>query len=231
MMREHKDSKKKLIKICGLTTRQDVDCVNAFLPDFAGFVLFFPKSRRNLEISEAAALIARLNRSVKSVAVTVSPSTEQVAKIEEAGFDYIQIHGELDKEVYDSVRLPILRAFNVKDMDAFEEMQKLEKIVGYIFDSQNPGSGKTFDWSIMDTIPRDGRLLFLAGGIHDGNVREAITRVNPDGIDVSSAVEYAELLSSGDGGYRAEGKRNIVKFRGKDPEKMKKLIRMVHDEQ
>ncbi len=226
-------SKRTLIKICGLTTDQDIRYANTFLPDYAGFVLFFPKSKRNLELPEASVLRAQLNSSIKTVAVTVSPTVEQVTKIREAGFDYIQIHGELDRAAYDAVRLPILRAFNVKDMNVFEEMRKLEKIAGYVFDSKNPGSGETFDWSLMDRIPRDDRLLFLAGGIHAGNVREAIARVHPDGIDVSSAVEYAEL-SSGDGNRgknHAGGEIKMKKFRGKDPDKMKIIIRMVHDEQ
>lgn len=206
--------KRTLIKICGLTTEKDVEHVNMFLPDFAGFVLFFPKSKRNLELSEAEELKTGLDNRVKSVAVTVSPTVEQVRMIQKAEFDYIQIHGSLDQEVYEAVRLPILRAFNVSDMDAFRTIRSLDKIAGYIFDSKNPGSGETFDWSLMDQIPRDGRLLFLAGGIHEGNVRKAIARVNPDGIDISSAVE-----------------NNMTRTRGKDPEKMKKIIRMVHDEQ
>ena len=245
--------KRTLIKICGLTTGKNVEYANTFLPDFAGFVLFFPKSKRNLEISEAAKLKEKLDSRVKSVAVTVSPTVEQVGMIQKAGFDYIQIHGSLDPEVYEAVRLPVLRAFNVSDMDAFGEMSRLDKIAGYIFDSKNPGSGETFDWSLMDQIPRDGRLLFLAGGIHEGNVREAIARVGPDGIDVSSAVEYEEPDSGGvnggqsrhpgsgtdsvrdrdpdESGRCAGEEKKIIKARGKDPEKMKKIIRMVHDEQ
>lgn len=124
----------------------------------------FSKKQTESEISEAAKLKEKLDSRVKSVAVTVSPTVEQVGMIQKAGFDYIQIHGSLDPEVYEAVRLPVLRAFNVSDMDAFGEMSRLDKIAGYIFDSKNPGSGETFDWSLMDQIPRDGRLLFLAGG-------------------------------------------------------------------
>ena len=81
-------------------------------------------------------------------------------------------------------------------------------------------------------------LLFLAGGIHEGNVQEAMIRVNPDGIDVSSAVEYIKPDSGGinggqdrypdEGGRCAGEEKKIIKTRGKDPEKMKRIIRMVH---
>lgn len=80
--------------------------------------------------------------------------------------------------------------------------------------------------------------MFLAGGIHEGNVQEAMIRVNPDGIDVSSAVEYIKPDSGGinggqdrypdEGGRCAGEEKKIIKTRGKDPEKMKRIIRMVH---
>ena len=74
--------KRTLIKICGLTTEQDVVYANTFLPDFAGFVLFCPKSRRNLDLPAAAALRRKLSPRIKSVAVVVSPSVQQVREIE-----------------------------------------------------------------------------------------------------------------------------------------------------
>lgn len=204
-------NRRKLIKICGMTTEEDIAYANEYRPDLVGFVLFFPKSKRNQTIQEATRLRTRLAKEIKSVAVVVSPTVEQAKQIEENGFDYIQIHGKMGQEVYDSLCLPILRAFNVSDMKAFDRLRGLDKIAGYVFDSKNPGSGKTFDWLLLDQIERDGKLLLLAGGIDENNVREAIRQVNPDGIDVSSAVE------------RVNGP-------GKDPEKMKNIIRMVHDE-
>ena len=204
---------RRLIKICGMTRDADIRYDNEYEPDYVGFVLFFPKSRRNLEIQEATRLRKLLNKEIKSVAVVVSPTVTQIKMIENAGFDLIQIHGELTKEVYEEINLPVLRAFNVTDMDSFERWQRLDKIVGYVFDAKEPGSGKTFDWSLVPKLERDGRLLFLAGGIDDKNVIQAIREVNPDGIDVSSAVEN-------------QGE----KTGGKNPDKMKKIIRMVHDE-
>lgn len=63
------------------------------------------------------------------------------------------------------------------------------RIAGYVFDAIEPGSGKTFDWKLVDNIPRDEKLLLLAGGLNPDNVRMAIEAVHPDGVDVSSGVE------------------------------------------
>ncbi|MDO5147494.1 MAG: phosphoribosylanthranilate isomerase [Eubacteriales bacterium] len=203
--------RKTLIKICGLTTEQDIENVNRYQPDLVGFILFFPKSKRYLPLDVARKLKDHLCSGIKSVAVVVSPDVEQVRQIMKAGFDYIQIHGSLREDVYDFLEIPVFRAFNVKDIDTFEEIKQKEKIAGYIFDASEPGSGKTFDWALLDSLERDDKLFFLAGGINETNVKEAMERVQPDGIDVSSAVEREDTP-------------------GKDPEKIKKIIRMVRYE-
>ena len=216
------------IKICGMTCEADIEAVNTYLPDYIGFVLFFPKSKRNISIEQAKHLLEKVDEKIKTVAVVVSPTTEQVKQIEEVGFDYIQIHGTVNDEVYEQCRLPILRAFNVSDLDKLEEYEAKDKIKGYVFDSKTPGSGKTFDWNLLndirqrqktDTSNNDvsnkttKKMIFLAGGIDETNVKRAISEVAPDVIDLSSAVEKA----SEDG-----------TFHGKDPEKIRTIVTMVH---
>ncbi|MGN0634104.1 MAG: phosphoribosylanthranilate isomerase [Oscillospiraceae bacterium] len=176
------------IKICGLTTDEDIELINRARPDLAGFVLFFPKSRRNLDINTAKRLISKLD-GIKSVAVVVSPTAEQVSEICSAGFDFIQIHGELFADAYDCCNIPILRAFNVSNMCEFEKCSALEKTAGYVFDAAEPGSGKTFDWGSLSTLKNDGKMRILAGGLSAENVGAAIAAVRPDGVDVSSGVE------------------------------------------
>ena len=176
------------IKICGLTSPAEARYLNENHVDFAGMVLFFPKSKRNISIEQAMEIMAVLDASIKRVAVVVSPSIEQVRQIEAAGFDYIQIHGEIP-ETEAAIAIPILKAFNVSDMNSYEKYHKDSRIAGYVFDAIEPGSGKTFDWRLVDNIPRDEKLLLLAGGLNSGNVRMAIEAVHPDGVDVSSGVE------------------------------------------
>ena len=74
-------------------------------------------------------------------------------------------------------------------MDSYEKYHNDSCIAGYVFDAIEPGSGKTFDWKLVDNIPRDEKLLLLAGGLNPDNVRMAIEAVHPDGVDVSSGVE------------------------------------------
>lgn len=196
------------IKICGLTTLEDVVIINEEMPEFVGFVLFFPKSKRNITTEKAKELLKHINTDIKKTAVVVSPSSQQVMAIQELDFDYIQIHGILSEEVYNIIKLPIIKAFNGSDIKEYEHYHTFQKIVGFVFDSAIPGSGKTFDWSIIKKIDRQKKLLFLAGGIDVSNVLEAIEEVKPDVIDVSSSVEGSI---------------------GKDQLKVKEFIRMVRN--
>lgn len=176
------------IKICGLTSPAEARYLNENHVNFAGMVLFFPKSKRNISIKHAMEIMAALDASIKRVAVVVSPSIEQIRQIEAAGFDYVQIHGEIP-QTESAIAIPILKAFNVSDMGSYEKYHNDSRIAGYVFDAIEPGSGKTFDWRLVDNIPRDEKLLLLAGGLNPDNVRMAIEAVHPDGVDVSSGVE------------------------------------------
>ena len=197
------------IKICGMTCEEDIKAVNKYLPDYIGFVLFFPKSKRNISIKQA-----KVDKQIKTVAVVVSPTIEQLLQIEEAGFDSIQIHGTMTEEVYEQCQLPILRAFNISNLEKLEEYEIKDKIKGYVFDSKNPGSGETFDWKLLDHIRQKQKtVIFLAGGIDETNVKRAISEVAPDVIDLSSAVEKVSKNGA---------------FCGKDPEKIKTIITIVH---
>lgn len=142
------------VKICGLTSPAEARYLNENHVDFAGMVLFFPKSKRNISIEQAKEIMAALDASIKRVAVVVSPSIEQVRQIEAAGFDYVQIHGEIPETEAEAAKaIPILKAFNVSDMDSYEKYHNDSRIAGYVFDAIEPGSGKTFDWKLVDNIP------------------------------------------------------------------------------
>lgn len=178
------------IKICGITTIEETEYLNHNHVDFAGMVMFFPKSKRNITLDQAKRLTDALDPSIQKVAVVVSPTLEQVLQLEKLHFDYIQIHGTLSEELLQETHTPILKAFNVNDISEYEYYHSLPQIAGYVFDAARPGSGQTFDWSLVQAVPKDEKLLLLAGGLNAGNVEEAIRFVHPDGVDVSSGVEY-----------------------------------------
>ena len=178
-----------MIKVCGLTEVREAEYLNRFKIDFAGFVLFFPKSKRNISIEKAEEFMKRLDKNIKKTAVVVSPAKEQIIDICNSRFDYIQIHGKIEEEVLKMAQIPVLKAFNVDDMDEIKMYSSNEKIAGYVFDAAEPGSGRSFDWDILSQIERDSKLFVLAGGLNPDNVRKAVAAVNPDMVDVSSGVE------------------------------------------
>ena len=203
-----KDNRAVLVKVCGLTDTVEADYLNKNKVDFAGYVLFFPKSKRNISIEKAEQIMAELDENIKKVAVIVSPDESEIQQINGSGFDYVQIHGEIKDRLLEQISKPVFKAFNIKDIKNIHKYQNNAKIVGYVFDAAVPGSGKVFDWSILNDIKRDAKTFILAGGLNDSNVREAVKLVNPDVVDVSSGVEY-------DSGS------------GKDPEKIKQFIRQL----
>ena len=217
---EQKQQKPKAIpevKICGITTMKEADWLNAAGADYAGFV-FYEKSRRNISIMDAVMIKKSLYPSVKAVAVTVSPTVEQLRAIEIAGFDILQVHKDLSLEVLRECKLPIWRAFNI---GAFADVKKLEtagsgeeeltqtdmsekeqkererledeRIEAYVLDGIAFGSGKTFDWSSGSVAQIKAlfgnKKLVLAGGLKPSNVAKGIEIFEPDIVDVSSGVE------------------------------------------
>lgn len=180
------------VKICGLKNQTDIKCINTLSPDFAGFVMFFEKSHRNISVQTAQELLALLDKNIKSVAVTVSPTEEQLEQIYNLGFDYVQIHGNITDEVLKNSKTPIIRAINVSGTDSLTDLDNYKNVKGILFDSAVPGSGKSFDWSMLEKLPKNQKMLFLAGGLTADNVAAAICQVHPYAVDVSSGVELAD---------------------------------------
>lgn len=177
------------IKICGITDEKEAEYLNESKVDFAGFILFYPKSKRNIDIKKAEMIMSRLDKEIKTVAVTVSPNEEEIQRIEQAGFDFLQVHGDVADELIENAKLPVLRAFNVNDIGNYEHFRNVGNIFGYVFDAHTPGSGKTFDWESVRGLPSDGRFVMLAGGLDPENVKAAAEYLMPDGVDVSSGAE------------------------------------------
>lgn len=190
------------VKICGLTKTEEAAYLNDVGADYAGFV-FYPKSKRNVSFAQSKEIREQLNPQIQAVAVTVSPDVELVRKIIDSGFDIVQIHGELNKEVLETASVPIWYAVNIikeeellQKAEAFMKMpQHLQKkIEAIVVDGASYGGGKTFDWKQANVKNAAAKLLMqrkfvLAGGLNESNVQEGMKLFSPDVVDVSSGVE------------------------------------------
>lgn len=186
--------KNPLIKICGITSEEEIRYIAKAGINYAGFVLFFQKSKRNLSLERAENLVAKLPEDIASVAVMVSPTKEQVEAVVDAGFSAIQIHGKVEDSIITSCQIPVFKAFNVSDMDDFLHYEQMDEVVGFVMDAAVPGSGKTFDWDLLQKLPSTEKQVLLAGGLNPDNVGEALAACTGkiDGVDTSSGVERAD---------------------------------------
>lgn len=178
------------IKLCGLSRPCDIDFVNAVQPDFCGFVIDVPKSRRNVTPEQVRALCARLAPSIKAVGVFVNAPPEEVAALLEThAIVAAQLHGQEDDAYIRSLRrltdAPIIQAFHAASPADIERANR--SIADCILlDHGAGGTGCTFDWSLTDRVTRP---YILAGGLTPENLPRAIERCHPFAVDLSSGVE------------------------------------------
>ena len=178
------------IKICGLRRLRDIEAVNAARPDFAGFVVEVPGSRRSVDKRELRELAGRLKEGILSVGVFVNAPPELVAELlEEGTLDLAQLHGQEDEiymaELRRLTEKPLIQAFSIQTGQDAE--QALESRADYLLlDQGRGGTGQTFDWSLL---PEINRPFFLAGGLGEENLERAIRQVRPWAVDLSSSLE------------------------------------------
>ncbi|MCR4893697.1 MAG: phosphoribosylanthranilate isomerase [Eubacteriales bacterium] len=177
------------IKICGLFRDIDIDYVNEAMPDCAGFILYFPKSHRNIDPERARELISALSEGIKAVGVFVDLPLETVAETASfIGFDAVQLHGHEDRDYILTLRektgLPVWKAFRVRTGEDLEQA-RLSPADEVILDN-GYGTGETFDWDLLGGF---SRKFILAGGLTPENIPEALRLYSPGMIDISSGVE------------------------------------------
>lgn len=176
------------VKICGITNEQDALLAVAMGADAVGFV--FAPSPRQIAPNVARDIARRLPAEIMTVGVFRDEAPKRILEIVNTiGIKGVQLHGhELPREAaWLSRHVPfVVQAFAAGDrmLDRADEYA----VDALMIDSAVPGSGTTFDWSIAEAIP-DGRRFILAGGLTPENVADAIARLAPWGVDVSSGVE------------------------------------------
>jgi phosphoribosylanthranilate isomerase len=188
------------IKFCGLTRPTDASFAASLGASYVGAI--FAGGPRSLTADLAAELFAAAGGAARHVGVFGAVPPDEVARTARvAGLDVIQLHGDPTAEYVSSVRaacpLPLWAVVRVASASAAARMAELDGVAdAIVLDAYVPGhlggTGSRFDWELAASWARPERAgLVLAGGLSAQNVREAIVRLAPDVVDVSSGVESA----------------------------------------
>lgn len=199
------------LKICGITRLEDARYAAAAGADFLGFIQY-PGSPRYIA-PERVRDIAGWIHGPQPVGVFVNAPADVVNRTaEKAGFALVQLHGEEPVSDIMDIEYPVVKAFRIApDMTSdglYRLMRTYENAAAHFLldaysDKMYGGSGRTFDWRVANPPAGDAREpveqparsgspgIFLAGGIHAGNVAEAIRTLRPFAVDVSSGLESA----------------------------------------
>ena len=178
------------IKLCGLTRITDIQTANQLKPDYIGFVLE-PKSKRYIKPECAAELKTILDPDIAAVGVFVNEKPEVIAALLNQNIiDLAQLHGTEDELYIQQLRLlttkPLIKAFKINNKTDLEAAKNSS--ADHILLDAGAGDGQTFDWDILKSFTRP---YFLAGGLNPSNVDEAIKKLSPYAVDVSSGIETA----------------------------------------
>jgi len=171
------------IKICGLRRQEDIDYVNSLKPDYIGFILTVG-FRRSIDYETAKTLKSRLSKDIKAVGVFVDENIENVNRLAENGIiDIVQLHGSESPEYCSKINMPVIKALKPCD---FDKISAYEPFADYFLFDSGTGTGRAFDWNI---IPKTEKPFFLAGGLDESNIKDALINIMPYALDVSSSVE------------------------------------------
>jgi phosphoribosylanthranilate isomerase len=182
------------VKICGIKRPEDALVAIEAGADLLGFV--FAPSRRRLTADEAREITAQVHAcsSARAVGIFVNADPDEMNRV--AGrceLDYVQLSGDEPEEIVELLDVPAIQAIHVGAHMTAEELAAragATRAEIVLLDTAEKGSyggtGKTFDWTVVPSLDRP---VLLAGGLHPGNVREAVRAIRPWGVDVSSGVE------------------------------------------
>ncbi len=199
------------VKICGIRSLEEAIAAREAGAWAIGQV--FAPSPRRLEVDIAAAINRELGQSILKIGVFVNEEAENLRRIvASCRLDMVQLHGDEEPAYLEEVSVPVIKSFRVRGSLELEQLKRWRPWA-YLFDSYHPGvyggTGESFDWSFLQEIARQERII-LAGGLNTENVGRAIHQLRPMAVDVSSGVEYP-------GG-------------GKDPAKIREFINIVQEQ-
>lgn len=189
------------VKICGLTSLEDAQCAVDSGADFLGFI-FYQDSPRAVTVPKVAEIVQNLkNSSAKTVGVFVdSPAHFVNEAATEIGLDFVQLHGSEDINYIGQIEKPVIKVFRINDDFDLNEL-KGYNVPYFLLDTYKKGlmggTGETFNWDKAVEAKGYGEI-FLSGGLTVGNVEEAVKKVNPFCVDISSGVEKSPGIKDKD---------------------------------
>ena len=179
------------VKICGNVTLKDTMAAVEAGADAVGFV-FYAKSPRVVSPKAVAAIVSHLPPFVSTVGLFVNEKPDLVRQImSDCGLAYAQLHGEESPQYCAELRLPVVKAIRVRtgeDLANLSAYRVKAILLDAYVEGVAGGTGTTFDWDVAVGAKSWGPIV-LAGGLTPDNVGDAVGRVQPYGVDVSSGVE------------------------------------------
>lgn len=182
------------VKICGITSVADGVAAAEAGADMIG-LMFYERSPRHITLATAAEISRALSPFIVKVGVFVNPDEDTVMRaIGDCGVSLLQFHGEEPPEFCTQFGAMSMKAFRVRDAGSLLALPNYSTDA-YLLDAYSPdahgGTGAKFNWDLAIEAKQHGKPIFLAGGLTPENVGEAVRKVQPFGVDVSSGVESA----------------------------------------
>lgn len=186
------------VKICGITNGEDALWAVNLGADFIG-LNFVPESPRKISIEKAHEIAAKVPPFVKCVGIFVNPTIDELEKVlKKVPLAVVQLHGletadDLTK-IKSQFRVQIWKAVKIEGENSLAQIQSFAGLADSILlDTFQAGlaggTGETFDWDLALKAKAFGIPVFLAGGLNPENVKEAIFKSDPKGVDAASGVE------------------------------------------
>lgn len=180
------------VKICGMTNLEDALAACELGADAIGFV--FAESPRQITVEQAADIADQLPPFVKTVGVFTDENPRVASIADWVPLDMVQLHGDQSEEFAEWLgTIPIVRVVRMRDETSLDLLAKWELGSAYLLDSwtvdRQGGTGDAFNWDLALRSGEFGKPIILAGGLTAENVGEAVKKVRPYAVDVSSGVE------------------------------------------
>lgn len=200
------------IKICGLKSIKDIEIINKYNINYAGFI-FAKGSKREITKEHAKELINHLNPNIKSVGVFTYKSIEEINQIADyCNLDIVQLHSNESNNDLKKANRTVWKSISIKSHISLNEIEKYKAANGILLDTYKEntlgGSGESFDWNLVKGVSKK-YFIVLAGGLNESNIIKAIKTVSPQVVDICSGVETNGI---------------------KDENKIKNLVRRIKNE-